>query len=274
LTGCANSTPVSIPKKNELKNNGLVIGSLSRNNGKVFFEESSISIFDTNKSFIKNIFNRGEDISYKSIRNPFYFEDDLKYNNRKGSIFSFLLPQGEYIITKYYTGYSRYSGNKRYLDNKLGYIGEYQKKITVKNGTTTYIGDYKFEPSSTRNDSWLKNDIPLGAKCTISNRLDRDFPIFQKYFNNKLNQNDIIINTDESEFILQNSQFNPRTTYYKQAKQAKKKTHPALIFLLVEGLVAINAWMASEEPNLFGRVLMLLAPMGMTGVKIAYNYKF
>lgn len=46
------------------------------------------------------------------------------------------------------------------------------------------------------------------------------------------------------------------------AEEEEFELHPALGFVLLEGLVAINSAMASEEPEAFGVALALLSPLG------------
>ena len=98
FSGCARKTKVEKYNDAKIEEQGLVIGSFSRNTGKVFFRESSIVIYDLNMNFVKSIFTTGKEV-VTDLRDPFRFEDDFKYENSNGSVFSFYLPEGEYIIS-------------------------------------------------------------------------------------------------------------------------------------------------------------------------------
>ncbi len=43
--------------------------------------------------------------------------------------------------------------------------------------------------------------------------------------------------------------------------QTKEDIHPVLLFLLVEGIIGVNAWMASEDPHTYGALSALLFPL-------------
>ena len=261
FSGCsASKTPLIKPTKKQLKDNGLIIGSLSRNSGKAYFRESSITIVDANKTFVKNVYNQSEDMSLKSITKPFVFYDDFKENNRSGSVFSFLLPKGEYHITKPFTG-----------STNMGYSNEFIQKISIENGTYNYIGDFKFEPTKTTNDNWIKNEIPLGVKLDVSNQLKEDLSIYQQYLNKSLQTEDIRNYTKNKKLVLKKLTDNPRLKSKIHVKRKEKEPlHPVLGVLLVEGLLISNAWMASEKPKEYGGFMMLFSPIaGSSGDKFS-----
>ena len=105
-------------------------------------------------------------------------------------------------------------------------------------------------------------------KLSVSNNLNRDFSIFQKYFNNNIKKDDITIDVKELKFTLEKSSLNPRLTYHKQLKKKRKKPSVLTSFMLIEGLFVVNSWMASIDPNGYGGLLMLLAPLGMNDTKM------
>ena len=189
LSGCADKTKIEMPSKSTLSNKGLIIGSFSRDEGKAIFNEYSFRIYNSDKKIIKKIFNKGS--QPPSIENMFHFEDDFKYETRHGSIFSFSLPKGEYYISIFMANYDLF-----------GFYANKFKKIYVSNGEVTYIGDFKYEATSTKK-GFLGETIGEGAKCTISNKLEKDFNVFNKYFKDtNIKKEDIKIDTIEKEIIL------------------------------------------------------------------------
>ncbi len=193
FTGCARKTAIEKPTNENMKNSALVIGSFSRNVGKAYFRGSSFIVYSNDtKKLYKSIFNIGkEDLT--SLNNPFIFEDDFKYENSNGSIFSFSLPEGKYILANYSVS----------LGGPNAVYGSYYKYLDVKKGDIIYIGDLKYEPTATKRHRISNIDMPLGAKCTISNQLDRDMNVFNKYFKDtNIRMEDIKIDLDEIQFGL------------------------------------------------------------------------
>lgn len=168
--GCSGKTPTMKPTQESLKERALVIGSLSRNSGRVFYRELGFSVFK-DKKYLRTIFHKGKDISFKSLSVPFEFEDEFKYEDSAGSIFAFYLEPGSYSLAQFYTG----SGGSYHK-------GNYSIDIIVKSGEIIYLGDFKFEPFATRDDNIFKNVIPVGAKLIVSNAMMRDKLVFEKKF--------------------------------------------------------------------------------------------
>lgn len=182
LGGCARKSVIDIPNNENLTTQALVIGSLSRPMGITYFREHSIQINDYNNNYIKNIFNTSkEDITDISNPYPYISKDDFKYENSKGSIFSFYLPEGKYIISELYTGWG-----------VSGFDTTIYKKINVNAGDIIYIGDFHFKPV------FNKERRIIGAYSFITDQFERDYPVFKKYFQNTdFNKNDVKISVEK-----------------------------------------------------------------------------
>jgi hypothetical protein len=176
LVGCAVKTPLAkVENQSFLNDKVLIIGSFSRPIGKNYFRLSSIDIVNINgNEELKNtIFIQGKE-NIMNIKNPYEFNDDYTYSNTKGSVFSKLIPPGEYFLTMFSTGHPQ-----------LLYFSNYSIKLNLKAGEIVYIGDIKYIPTKMSKPAPIHgNIVALGAKCVISNQLKRDFNIFKKYYPN------------------------------------------------------------------------------------------
>ena len=55
---------------------------------------------------------------------------------------------------------------------------------------------------------------------------------------------------------------------------APKEINPVLAVGFVEGMIAVNAWMASKNPKLYGGLAVLLFPIGAVESKNERSIKF
>ena len=200
VIGCGVKTPLAniegISKKN-----AILIGSLSRDGGKAYYRAMSFKVFDLDDNYVTMVVNQGKE-NLKSLTNPFEFEDDFIYDNSKGSIFSISLPIGTYKLQEFYIG-----------SGPTGYKSKFSRKIIVKAGDILYIGDIHSTPILKDNPFYDDIKMANGAKFIISNKLDRDYQVFQKMYKGKFFQKEnITINLKEESFNLGN--FNDSTNYH------------------------------------------------------------
>jgi len=200
FVGCGVKTPLASIEQENMRNNAIIMGSLSRDSGKAYYRAMSFYVTDLNDDYITSVVNQGKE-NLSSLSNPFEFEDDFEYENSKGSVFVVSLPAGSYRLQKFYIG----SGPK-------GFNGKYQKKITVKNGEVIYIGDIHSVPILKDNPFYDNVKMANGAKFVIRNKLERDYQVFQKKYKGKFfKKEQILINVEEGSFKLGN--FEDNTNY-------------------------------------------------------------
>ena len=201
LVGCGVKTPLASIDQENMQNNAIIMGSLSRESGKAYYRTISFDVTDLEDNYIKSVVNQGKE-NLSSLSNPFEFEDDFEYENSNGSIFVISLPAGSYKLQNFYVG----SGAK-------GFNGKYQKKITVKNGEIIYIGDVHSVPILKDNPFYDNVKMVNGAKFVISDTLERDYQVFQKkYKGNFFKKENIVTNVEEGSFKL--GDFEDNTNYH------------------------------------------------------------
>ncbi len=173
FTGCAVKTPLAkVVDASSLSDKVLLIGSFSRPVGKNYFRSSSIQLHDMDGNLIETIFIQGKE-NIMSPTNPYEFADDYTYDDSKGSVFTKLMPAGEYQLTHFSTGHAF-----------MQYFSDYSVKLKLNAGEIVYIGDIKFIPTKITSSILNGNTMSSGAKCMISDNLKRDFLTFKKYYPN------------------------------------------------------------------------------------------
>lgn len=180
FNGCgASKTPLA--NLNMQKDDyALIIGTFSRDIGPSYIKENRFSIIDSNKKYVKNVFDIAkEHISLSST--PYEFNSDFTYKNSQGSIFAVQIPVGHYYISNFFAG-----------KGKGGYAGQYSKLIHLESKDIMYIGDIQFKPILKPHPLYESKINIVGAKCSITNNFNRDYSIFKKYFNHISFQKDKI----------------------------------------------------------------------------------
>jgi len=153
--GCAAKTPLAKVNVETMKDQAIIIGSISRDSDQANYRTRSFYIYDLDNNSVQRVINQGKE-NFKSFSDPFDFDDDFNYEESQGSVFVISLPEGEYILRDFYIG----TGPK-------GHRSNYQRKIKVAKGKVYYIGDIQMSNSK---------------KFIVSNQLDRDYEIFQKKY--------------------------------------------------------------------------------------------